>query len=141
MDERSFTVYLRRGNSSLLIEDIVRTAKGRNTMHVMRIKHPYYDAIMAGQKTLEVRVGYDNIKRYQAGELIRLETSQASGTVKIKAVRTYASFEDMLAAEGWQKIAPDAGDTDTALRLIREIYPPEKEALGVYVFEVEPVSS
>jgi ASC-1-like (ASCH) protein len=110
-------------------------------MHVMRIKRPYYDAIMAGQKTLEVRVGYDNIKRYQAGELIRLETSQASGTVKIKAVRTYASFEDMLAAEGWQKIAPDAGDTDTALRFIREIYPPEKEALGVYVFEVEPVSS
>ena len=53
-------------------------------MHVMRIKRPYYDAIMAGQKTLEVRVGYDTIKRYQAGELIRLETSQASGTVKIK---------------------------------------------------------
>jgi ASC-1-like (ASCH) protein len=98
-------------------------------MHIMRIKRPSYDAIMAGQKTLEVRVGYDTIKRYQAGELIRLETSQASGTVQIKAVRTYASFEDMLAAEGWQKIAPDAGDTDTALRFIREIYPPEKEAL------------
>ena len=109
-------------------------------MHVMRIKRPYYDAIMAGQKTLEVRVGYDNIKRYQAGEIIRLETSQASGTVKIKAVRTYASFEDMLAAEGWQKIAPDAADTATALRVIKEIYPPEKEALGVYVFEVEPAS-
>ena len=110
-------------------------------MHVMRIKRPYYDAIMAGRKTLEVRVGYKNIKRYQAGEIIRLETSETSGTVQIKAVRTYASFEDMLAAEGWQKIAPDAGDTTTALRLIKEIYPPEKEALGVYVFEVAPVSS
>lgn len=109
-------------------------------MHTMRIKRPYYDAIMAGQKTLEVRVGYDNIKRYQAGEIIRLETSEAWGTVKIKTVRTYASFEDMLEALGWQKIAPDAGDTATALRTIREIYPPEKEALGVYVFEVEPVS-
>ncbi|HEU5377866.1 MAG TPA: ASCH domain-containing protein [Ktedonobacteraceae bacterium] len=109
-------------------------------MHTMRIKRPYYDAIMAGQKTLEVRVGYDNIKRYQAGEIIRLETSEAWGTVKIKTVRTYTSFEDMLEALGWQKIAPDAGDTATALRTIREIYPPEKEALGVYVFEVEPVS-
>src|SRR5579875_2231268 len=141
MDERSFTVYLRRGNSSPIIEDTVRTAKERSTMHIMRIKRPSYDAIMAGQKTLEVRVGYDTIKRYQAGELIRLETSQASGTVQIKAVRTYASFEHMLAAEGWQKIAPDAGDTATALHVIKEIYPPEKEALGVYVFEVEPVSS
>jgi ASC-1-like (ASCH) protein len=109
-------------------------------MHVMRIKRPYYDAIMAGQKTLEVRVGYDNIKRYQAGEVIRLETSGASATIRIKAIRTYASFEAMLAVEGWQKIAPDAGDASTALRLIREIYPPEKEALGVYVFEVEPVT-
>lgn len=109
-------------------------------MHTMRIKRPYYDAIMAGQKTLEVRVGYDNIKRYQAGEIIRLETSEAWGTVKIKTVRIYASFEDMLEDLGWQKIAPDAGDTATALRTIREIYPSEKEALGVYVFEVEPVS-
>lgn len=109
-------------------------------MYTMRIKRPYYDAIMAGQKTLEVRVGYDTIKRYQAGEILKLETSEASGNIKIKAVRTYTSFEDMLAAEGWQKIAPDAGDTETALRIIREIYPAEKEALGVYVFEVEPVS-
>lgn len=46
----------------------------------------------------------------------------------------------MLAAEGWQKIAPDAGDMVTALRTIQEIYPPEKESLDVYVFEVEPVS-
>lgn len=109
-------------------------------MHTMRIKRPYYDAIMAGRKTLEVRVGYDNIRRYQAEEILRLETSEASGNVKIKAVRTYPSFEDMLATEGWQKIAPDAGDAATALRTIREIYPVEKEALGVYVFEVEPVS-
>ena len=110
-------------------------------MHVMRIKRPYYDAVMAGQKTLEVRVGYENIKRHQAGDIVLLETSQASGNVKLKAVRTYASFEDMLAVEGWQKIAPDAADAATALHTIREIYPPEKEALGVYVFEVEPVSS
>ena len=108
-------------------------------MHTMRIKRPYYDAIMAGTKTLEIRVGYDNIRRYQAGETLQLETSEASATIQIKAIRTYASFEVMLAVEGWQKVAPDAGNTATALRLIREIYPPEKESLGVYVFEVEPV--
>ena len=110
-------------------------------MRTMRIKRPYYDAIMAGQKTLEVRVGYDTIKRHQAGDIVRLETSEAAGNVQIKAVRTYASFEDMLEAEGWQKIAPDVADTAEALRAIREIYPPEKEALGVYIFEVEPVPS
>lgn len=106
----------------------------------MRIKRPYYNAIMAGQKTLEVRVGYDSIKRYRAEELINLETSQVSGVVKIKAVRVYRSFDDTLAAEPWERIVPDAADEATALRRLKEIYPPNKEKLGVYVFEIEPVN-
>jgi len=114
--------------------------KGRKTMNVMRIKRPYYDAIMSGQKTLEVRVGYDNIKRYKAGELIQLETSQVSGVVRIKAVRTYGSFRAMLDAEKWQKIVPDATSNAAALAKLKEIYPPAKEALGIYVFEIEPVT-
>nr|BBH92194.1 hypothetical protein KTA_03930 [Thermogemmatispora argillosa] len=109
-------------------------------MRVMRIKRPSYDAIIAGRKTLEVRVGYDHIKRYQVGETIRLETSGDAAIIRIKAIRRYKNFEDMLAAEDWQKIDPDSSDVNTALHCIREIYPPEKEALGVYVFEVEPVT-
>lgn len=108
------------------------------TVRTMRIKRPYYNAIMGGQKTLEVRVGYDSIKRHNANELLQLETSQITGVVRIKAVRVYKSFDDMIAIEPWQKIVPDAPNEATALQLLKKIYPPNKEALGVYVFEIEP---
>ena len=106
-------------------------------VRTMRIKRPYYNAIMAGQKPLEVRVGYDSIRRYKAGELLKLETSQVSSVVKIKSIRVYQSFIDMLATESWQHIVPDASSEGIALRRLREIYPPNKEQLGIYVFEIE----
>ena len=61
-------------------------------MRKMRIKRPYYDAIMSGKKTLEVRVGYNSIKRLKAGELLQLETGHMSGVVRIKSIRIYRSF-------------------------------------------------
>lgn len=58
----------------------------------MRIKRPYFDAIMSGKKTLEVRVGYNSIKRLKVGELLQLETGHTSGVVRIsRSVSTVAS--------------------------------------------------
>ena len=107
------------------------------TVRKMRIKRPYFDAIMSGRKTLEVRVGYDNIKRLKAGELLQLETGHTSGVVRIKSIRVYDNFADMLATEPWREIMPQVNDQTAALRLLREIYPSHKERLGVHVIEVE----
>lgn len=107
------------------------------TMRKMRIKRPYFDAIMEGRKTLEVRVGYDSIKRLKEGQLLQLETGHMSGVVRIKSIRIYGSFADMLATESWQQIVPQAKDAAEALRLLRKIYPARKERLGVHVIEVE----
>ena len=106
-------------------------------MRKMRIKRPYYDAIMSGKKTLEVRVGYNSIKRLKAGELLQLETGHASGVLRIKSIRIYRSFADMLATEPWQQIVPQAESEKEALRLLRKIYPDHKENLGVHVIEVQ----
>ena len=111
--------------------------KERATVRKMRIKRPYFDAIMSGRKTLEVRVGYDNIKRLKAGELLQLETGHTSGVVRIKSIRVYDNFADMLATEPWREIVPQVNDQTAALRLLREIYPSHKERLGVHVIEVE----
>lgn len=105
----------------------------------MRIKRPYYDAIMAGEKTLEVRVGYDNIRKFKAGELIQLETGHTTGVVRIKSVRVYRDFSDMLSSEPWEKIAPQVHSQREALELLRGIYNQSKESLGVYVLEIEEV--
>ncbi len=111
--------------------------KEGSTVRKMRIKRPYFDAIMSGRKTLEVRVGYDNIKRLKAGELLQLETGHTSGVVRIKSIRIYDNFADMLATESWREIVPQVNDEGTALKLLREIYPAHKERLGVHVIEVE----
>lgn len=103
----------------------------------MRIKRPYYDAIMSGKKTLEVRVGYNSIKKLRSGQLLQLETGHTSGVVRIKSIRIYDNFADMLATESWQQIVPQASSDEEALRLLRKIYPPHKECLGVHVIEIE----
>ena len=36
------------------------------------VREPYLAQILAGRKTIEVRVGYDNIQRLQPGDPIRL---------------------------------------------------------------------
>ena len=111
--------------------------KEGTTVRKMRIKRPYYDAIMSGRKTLEVRVGYDNIKRLSAGELLQLETGHTSGVVRIKSIRIYDNFADMLATEPWREIVPQVSSQEEATKLLREIYPASKERLGVHVIEVE----
>ena len=103
----------------------------------MRIKKPYFDAIMEGRKTLEVRVGYNSIKRLRAGQMLRLETGHTSGTVRIKSIRIYDSFVDMFAEESWRQVVPQARSVAEAFHILRRIYPDHKERLGVHVIEVE----
>jgi ASC-1-like (ASCH) protein len=62
-----------------------------------------------------------------------------SSIIRLKEVRVYRSFAEALKAEPWQQIVPDAPNAEHALAKLREIYPKHKEALGVYVFDVEPV--
>lgn len=111
--------------------------EGAKTVRTMRIKRPYYDAIGRGTKTIEVRVGYTNIKRVQAGEEIQLVTWDTSRTINVKDVRRYGSFAEMLEHEPWQQIAPDARSKEHVLQILQRIYPPAKEQLGVYAFEIE----
>ena len=105
----------------------------------MRIKRPYFDAIMEGRKTLEVRVGYNSIKRLKVGELLQLETGHTSGVVRIKSIRVYRSFADMLATEPWREIVPQVSTEAEALKLLWGIYPTGKERLGIHVIEIEKV--
>ncbi len=107
------------------------------TMRTMRVKNRFFHDIMTKRKPLEVRVGYPNIKNIRAGEHIQLLTSNASGVIRVRAVRNYATFEAMLAAEDPDKIVPGMNGPQV-LSLLHDIYPPEKEGLGVIVLDVEP---
>lgn len=98
------------------------------------IKPEYLAQILAGRKTVEVRVGYENIRRLRPGDQLRLNDEYLYTIVR---VGHYASFEEMLAHEDAAAIAPDVS-AEELLALCREIYPPEKEALGVVTLEIQP---
>jgi len=97
------------------------------------IKEEYLRQILDGRKTIEVRVGYTNINRLQAGDGLLLNEQYPC---VIRRVGRYADFEDLLTHEKAEAIAPDipAGELLGALRMI---YPAEKEALGVVALEIE----
>jgi len=112
---------------------------GEKIMKTMRMKQQYFDAIMAGTKSLEVRVGYASIQKIRKGDNIRLECGRLSGIVQVSDVRIYQTFAEMLKCEKSGHIVPE--DPAGALRILQGIYPREKEELGIYVFEIKVVKS
>ena len=107
--------------------------------HNWRIKREYYNLINKGIKTLEVRVGYSDIKKVNEGDTI---TFSDYSNIKFEVVRIahYVDFPEMLDNEDTSKAIP--GITKyKALELYQEIYPEDKEALGVYVFELRKQTS
>ncbi|KKR21150.1 MAG: GCN5-related N-acetyltransferase [Parcubacteria group bacterium GW2011_GWE2_39_37] len=110
---------------------------GEKTMKTMRVKKRFYDLIQSGKKDIEVRVGYDSIKRIKNGEHIQLISHTAHLNVRVNAIHHYPSFETMLDNEPYNRIAPDASTREEVLSLLKAIYPPEKEKLGVIAFELD----
>lgn len=98
------------------------------------VKDEYLQLILAGRKSIEVRVGYSNIARLQVGDRLLLNEQHP---FVIRRIGRYANFEELLAHEDAASIAPDT-PPDQLLQRLREIYPPEKEALGVVALEIKP---
>ena len=96
------------------------------------IREPFLSQILAGRKTVEVRVGYDNILRLQPGDRLKLNDQHL---VTVRRIGHYAGFEELLAHEDPAAVAPDLLPADL-LEVLRTIYPPEKEALGAVALEV-----
>lgn len=103
-------------------------------MKTLWIKDEYLHWILAGRKTIEVRVGYSNILRLKVGDHVMLNDQHPFVILRIGR---YASFADLLANENAQAIAPDLSPEEL-LAALRKIYPPEKESLGVVALEIAP---
>jgi len=102
---------------------------------LMWIKRRFFDLILSGEKTLEVRVLYPNLRSIRQGELVNLNNQ---ATIRVKDVRKYSTFEEMLSKEEASRIVPGS-NREELLGLLKSLYPPHKEQMGVLVLEVEPV--
>lgn len=141
------TQYLQRSGWSLdgLMPDAYRVGRvtqqwskqidGTDFMRNLRLKQRYLDAMRRGEKTLEVRVGYESVKKIKIGDQINFLSRDESVVRNIKDIRIYQTFTDMFQFEEHSLIVPGVSKIE-AENLLREIYPENKEALGIYVLEV-----
>jgi ASC-1-like (ASCH) protein len=102
----------------------------------MNLYRRYFDMVAAGRKTIEVRVQYPNLRNLRAGDHIRFVCGRDDALTRVRRVARYTSFEEMLDAEGPDRVNPDS-PRDQQLANIRRIYGPEKEALGVLAIEID----
>lgn len=103
-------------------------------MKTLWIHDQYLQQILDGHKTVEVRVAYPNIARLQAGDELLLNDRHRC---LIRRIAIYPDFPTLLANEDPSTIAPDL-KADELLAALREIYPPNREALGAVAIELEP---
>lgn len=98
------------------------------------VKTEYLQAILDGRKTIEVRVGYANIRRLQAGDILLLNQQYP---YRIRRIHLYPDFETLIAQEPAERIAPGLS-SEELIAALRALYSPEKEALGAVAIELEP---
>lgn len=104
-----------------------------NMVKTLRLKNTYLKLIKSGQKNVEIRVGYDSIKRIRVGDTITFITYGDAVSKEVKEVLHFESFEELLVKIPSEKIIPGKSRNET-LKALREIYGPNKEGLGVYAF-------
>lgn len=99
---------------------------------ILWIKDEYLNQILDGRKTIEVRVAYSNLINLEPGDILRLNDQY---TYKIQHIAKYPDFEELLQNENPVDIAPDL-QANELLQTLRQIYPPEKEMLGVLAIKI-----
>jgi ASC-1-like (ASCH) protein len=106
--------------------------------HEMGIYKRYFDLIASGRKSVEVRVNDSSRRKIKVGSLIRFRCQGDQVLTRVTRVARYASFEEMFDHERVGSVNPLA-TREEQLANIRQIYPPEREALGVVAIGIELV--
>ncbi|NKY96679.1 ASCH domain-containing protein [Nocardiopsis dassonvillei subsp. albirubida] len=112
----------------------------RPRTHELGIDKRYFDLIASGKKTTEIKVNDSSRKRLKEGDLLRFKCRDEKVLTRITRIARYADFDGMFEQELVSSVNPTAAKAHQ-LRSIREIYPPEREALGVVAIGIELVES
>ena len=108
----------------------------RPRAHEMGIYKRYFDLIVSGRKTTEIRVNDSSRRKIKVGSLIRFRCQGEEVLTRVTRVARYANFEEMFDHEDVTSVNPTA-TREEQLANIRQIYPPEREALGVVALGIE----
>lgn len=106
--------------------------------HDMGIYKRYFDLIATGRKITEIRVNDSSRKKIKVGSLIRFRCQSDEVLTRVTRVARYTTFDEMFDHEAVASVNPLA-TREEQLANIRQIYPPEREALGVVAIGIELV--
>lgn len=107
--------------------------------HEMSLSPRYFDLIITGRKTTEIRVNDSSRQRIKEGSLIRFRCQSDEVLTRVTRISRYHSFTEMFDHEPVTSVNPQA-TREEQLADLRQIYPPEREALGVVAIGLELVN-
>lgn len=112
------------------------------------------DYILEGKKTIEGRLNRGKFRNYKVGDTIwlrrdyrdeygRLQDGEPrQACVEITAIRHYASFADMIEAEGYRTVVPGAENAEAALAVYNSYYTTDEQLEhGVLAIEIALVDT
>ena len=112
----------------------------RPRAHEMGIYKRYLDLIAAGAKTTEIRVNDSSRAKLTVGSLIRFRCRDEEVLTRVTSLSRYPNFDTMFDHESPSSVNPTA-TREEQLANIRQIYPPEREAIGVVAIGIELVDA
>ena len=102
----------------------------------MNLQRRYFLLLASARKDIEVRVLYPKFQDLSPGDFIRFSCEEEARLTRVERVAVYSSFEQLLDTEDPVRVDPDAS-RQQQLPNLRQIYNPEKEALGVLAIQVK----
>lgn len=102
----------------------------------LKIKEKYLHYLEKGDKKYEIRVGYSRIKLISTGDIVDFGRSK----FKVTDILIFRNFNELFKNIDSNLIIPDM-NMNNAIKVLRKIYPKNKERLGIYAFKLERLKS
>jgi len=99
----------------------------------LKTRPEWEDALRDGRKTVDARLVADDIAELKVGDRVRYP----GATARVRRIRFYPGFGDLLAYEDWHRIAPEAASRDEVLRLLEEGHQATVRATGAVAIELQ----
>lgn len=93
------------------------------------------DALRDGRKTIDARPVSDDVAELEVGAAVHYP----GASMRVRRIRFYPGFGDLLAHEDWRRIAPDAASLEEVRRRLEEGHEATLRANGAVAIELERI--
>src|SRR5271165_3042137 len=101
----------------------------------LKTRPEWEDVLRSGLKTIDARLVADDIAGLEVGDILQYPGAE----VRVRHVRFYPGFGDLLAYEDWSRIAPEASSREEVRRRLEEGHEATVRATGAVAIEVERI--